>query len=267
MAIGKIIGALFGAMFGGFYGMLFGVWVGHYFDIGLAQESSGFQRIFTPFTGASIQVQEIFFESTFSIMGHIAKADGRVSEREIEAARAIMARMGLSHEKSLQAMQLFNRGKEPGFSLEQTLALFSRVARNRFPLVQMFLEIQLQVAMADGRIAEGARPILRKAANVLGFPPEYIDRLADRVNAETHFHRRAETRRPQHTLKEAYRVMGVSETVSPLQLKKAYRKLMSEHHPDKLAAKGLPPEMMRLATEKTQQIQEAYEAILKERGW
>src|SRR4051812_24473556 len=106
MGLGKIIGAMFGAMFGGFYGMLFGIFVGHYFDMGIAQQSAGFQRIFTPFTGASVQVQEIFFESTFSIMGHIAKADGRVSENEIQAARIIMARMGLSHEKSLQAMQL-----------------------------------------------------------------------------------------------------------------------------------------------------------------
>ena len=66
---------------------------------------------------------------------------------------------------------------------------------------------------------------------------------------------------PQSTLKAAYQVLGVAETASDAEVKKAYRRLMNQHHPDKLVAKGLPEEMMKLATEKTQEIKNAYEQI------
>ena len=67
------------------------------------------------------------------------------------------------------------------------------------------------------------------------------------------------------SLKDAYRLLGVSDGASDAELKKAYRRLMSQHHPDKLVAKGLPEQMVKDATEKTQQIKAAYELIRKSR--
>ena len=68
-------------------------------------------------------------------------------------------------------------------------------------------------------------------------------------------------------LADAFELIGVPETASAQELKRAYRKQMNEHHPDKLAAKGLPPEMMELAKEKTQELQAAYDLIRKEKGF
>ena len=68
------------------------------------------------------------------------------------------------------------------------------------------------------------------------------------------------------SLRQAYAVLGVEETDSDAKIKKAYRRMMNQHHPDKLVAKGLPEEMIKLATEKTQEIKSAYELIKKERG-
>ncbi|KZZ15482.1 hypothetical protein A3751_17250 [Oleiphilus sp. HI0080] len=67
-------------------------------------------------------------------------------------------------------------------------------------------------------------------------------------------------------LEEAYDVLGLEKECSDQELKRAYRRLMSQHHPDKLVAKGLPEEMMKLATEKTQQIKEAYELVKRNRN-
>ena len=69
------------------------------------------------------------------------------------------------------------------------------------------------------------------------------------------------------TLSDAYKVLGVSESDDRNAVKRAYRRLMNEHHPDKLVAKGLPPEMMEMAKEKAQQIQAAYDLICKVKGW
>ncbi len=67
-------------------------------------------------------------------------------------------------------------------------------------------------------------------------------------------------------INEAYDLLGVKASDSDTEIKKAYRRLMSQHHPDKLVSKGLPEEMIKLATEKTQQIKKAYEQIKRERA-
>ena len=68
------------------------------------------------------------------------------------------------------------------------------------------------------------------------------------------------------TLEDAYAILEVSPQASDREVKKAYRLLMSRHHPDKLVAKGLPEEMMKIATEKTQEIRAAYEIVKNSRG-
>lgn len=69
------------------------------------------------------------------------------------------------------------------------------------------------------------------------------------------------------TLEDACNVLGVKPTDDATTIKRAYRKLMSEHHPDKLVAKGLPPEMMEMAKQKAQEIQQAYELIKQQKGF
>ncbi|MBS2140066.1 DnaJ domain-containing protein [Escherichia coli] len=68
-------------------------------------------------------------------------------------------------------------------------------------------------------------------------------------------------------MEDACNVLGVKPTDDATTIKRAYRKLMSEHHPDKLVAKGLPPEMMEMAKQKAQEIQQAYELIKPQKGF
>ena len=255
---GKIIGGAFGFMLGGPLGALLGAALGHNFDKGitLTDEMGGLAY------GDQERVQAAFFAATFSIMGHIAKADGKVSPAEIANAEAIMARMQLDKSQRDAAIKLFNEGKADDFPLDDVLAQFRRECHRRINLIQMFLEIQISTALADQKLHAAEKNILYTIADGLGFSRDQLDHLFHLAGGAGGG---AAPKTAKAALNEAYEILGVSANASDADIKKAYRRLMNQHHPDKLVSKGLPEEMMKLATEKTQQIKEAYELIKKSR--
>ena len=242
-------------MLGGPLGALLGAALGHNFDKGLklSDEFGGVAY------GDQERVQAAFFAATFSIMGHIAKADGKVTRAEIANAEAIMARMQLDAEQRKAAIKLFNEGKADDFPLQDVLQQFRRECHRRVSLMQMFIEIQISTAFSDQKLHPAEKAILYRIADALGFSRSQLDHL---------FHIAGGVPSPKTkkaALREAYEILGVSEQASDAEVKKAYRRLMNQHHPDKLVAKGLPEEMIKLANEKTQQIREAYEQIKQSR--
>jgi DnaJ like chaperone protein len=248
---GTLLGGTLGYMFGGPLGALLGAILGRNFDRGLtsADRSSSFGP------GRQERVQAAFFTATFSVMGHVAKADGQVTSAEISAAEAIMTRMQLDPAQRKAAIRLFNEGKQEDFPLQEVLAQFRRECHGRRNLLQMFLEIQIATAMADGRIHAAERRVLYVIGDALGFDRTAIEQLFGFVGAGQ------APEREKHSLANAYRILGVDRSSGDAEVKKAYRRLMNQHHPDKLIAKGLPEEMIKLATEKTREIKDAYELI------
>jgi len=249
---GKVIGGALGYMFGGPLGALLGVALGSNFDRGLNITDE-----FSP--GEQQRVQAAFFTACFSVMGHIAKSDGRVTADEISAAQRIMAQMQLTPEQKQAAIRLFNEGKQAGFPLHDVVQQFKRECHRRRNLIQMFIEIQLATAMADGTLHQAERRIILDVAATLGFSQHEIEHL---------IHLASGTQQQQPgglSLDEAYAMLDVGPDSSDAEVKKAYRRLMSQHHPDKLVAKGLPEEMVKLATEKTAEIRKAYEHIMQSR--
>lgn len=214
--------------------------------------------------------QNAFFNTTFKVMGYIAKADGRVSEQEIRAARQIMQRMGLDKNQRLRAIDLFNQGKEGRLNLTEELSRLRQVCHRQQPLLRMFLEIQFQAALADGYLSTAKQRILEQVCVQLGIAPlnfagfGYQQHRRQQGQREQSYQDTARPIRSQ--LDEAYAVLNIAKTASNAEVKKAYRKLMSQNHPDKLVSKGLPESMIKLATEKTQQIQKAYDQICAARG-
>lgn len=242
-------------MLGGPLGAMLGAALGHNFDKGL--------RLSDEYRGAGYgdqeRVQAAFFTATFSIMGHIAKADGKVTQAEIANSESIMARMQLNTEQRKAAIKLFNEGKADDFPLHDVLVQFRKECHRRTSLIQMFLEIQISTAFSDRKLHPTEKSILYKIADELGFSRAQLDHL---------FHLAGGTPPPKTqkaAITEAYEVLGVSTTATDDEVKKAYRRLMNQHHPDKLVSKGLPEEMIKLANEKTQQIKEAYDLIRKSR--
>lgn len=259
-----MLGGTFGYLLAGPLGALIGAALGHNFDKGLLANLRG---QFEP--GAQERVQTAFFTALFSVMGHLAKADGRVSENEIELAKNIMQRMNLNEQMRETAIRLFNQGKQPEFSLDQVLDQFRQECHRRRNLMQMFVEILMHAAYADDNVHPAEQAVLERVRQKLGFSPQAFAHIEALVRNSRHFGGAGfagdESVSPQAALREAYEILGLDSSASDGEIKRAYRRLMNQHHPDKLVAKGLPEEMIKLATEKTQEIREAYELVKSNR--
>ncbi len=269
---GKVVGGALGFVVGGPIGALLGGVVGHKLDKGLASLESMDKEEAGP--DERERVQTAFFTATFSVLGHMAKADGRVSPEEIALAEAVIRRLDLTPETRAAAIALFNQGKEEDFDLDGVLDQFRRECHRRATLLQMFIEIQIQAAYADGLAAPAERRILQRIRDQLGIPEFIFRRLEHLARMQWEYAqsgaggwagpggagwRQAEPQGP--TLEQAYELLGVSPQAEDAEIKRAYRRLMSQHHPDKLVSKGLPEEMMKLAAQKTHEIRQAYELI------
>lgn len=257
---GKVLGALLGAIIGrGWLGALIGFVIGHLFDRQAEEERSG---------GADPQVlRAAFFRATFQVMGHVAKADGRVSEQEIEAARASMRRFALGEADVQRAIAYFTEGKRPDFALRETLAELNRLIGRRRGLRRMFLQIQLEAALQGNGLAAAARPIFDEICQALGISAlqfaslEAMLRMHAQAGAQPQSPGAAAAR-----VADAYRVLGVQPSASNAELTRAYRRMVSRNHPDKLVANGLPESMVAAAHERTKQVLAAYELLKRHRG-
>jgi len=251
---GKVVGGTFGFMMGGPLGALMGAALGNYFDGGLDN---------TLGLGSTERVQSIFFTTTFTIMGYVAKIDGKVTKHEIQIAEQVMQQMRLSSQQRHVAINLFNEGKKDSFPLEEVLEQFRREVSRRRNLVQMFLEIIIATAFADGALHQAEQKLLENISRDLGYSKLEFEDLLNRVTGQAQFFSQESL---TEKLSAAYDLLGVDADVSDADLKKAYRRQMNQHHPDKLVAKGLPEEMMDIATAKTQEIKAASELIKSQRS-
>src|SRR6185437_2485147 len=262
---GKVVGGLIG-MFLGPLGALAGVLLGHQVDEQLDREQAP-----PPGPEELAAIGERFFRATFRVMGYLAKADGRVSEQEISAARAVMTELRLDPARVQQAIECFTAGKRPGFDLAAELAELGRACGGRPELVRVFIEIQVRAAVSGNNLDGPVRPLLHRVAGRLGvsaFELAQIEAVL-RIRGGTFRYSTAGTE-PRVTesqkLEEAYKVLEAAPGDSDQDVVKAYRRQLSRHHPDKLKANGLPESMIEHAKQRTQQIIEAYELIRERRG-
>jgi DnaJ like chaperone protein len=264
--IGSILGAVLGVMLGGRFGWLTGAlfgaigWMlGAQFDRGRASVGNTASRL------AGAERQALFFSTTFRIMGHLAKADGRVSEEEIQAARELMHRMRLPPEAVRQAIAEFTAGKQSGFSLDQQLEDFRRGCGGDPTLVRALLEFQMDMVLSKGGIQVAERKLLWQIAGALGVSQVELAQMEAVLRAQRRFGGTGPSR-GEAELGEAYRALGVEPDASDKEVKTAYRRLMNQHHPDKLVSRGLPDSMLESAKERTREIRAAYELIRERRG-
>ncbi len=254
-AFGYLIGGPIGAVLGAALGRSFGRAVGRFEQI----EAGDGQ----PDVSMRERAQLAFFTATFGVMGQVAKADGRVSPDEIRLANQVMDELGFDSEQRQAARAIFNEGKSSRFPLDDVLDQLRSECGRAANLLRMFLEIQLQAAWADGGVHPEERRLLLHVAARLGFSrAEYLE-LERMVGAGVGAQARASD---GPSLEDAYAILGVSPEAPDTEVKRAYRRLMSRHHPDKLAARGLPEEMMRAATERTQQIKAAWDRVQSTRA-
>ena len=211
-------------------------------------------------------IQLKFIESTFSVVGALCKADGVVSRDEIAFAESLFVKFNLSEAQRPEAKAAFARGKEPAFDLGAEVDAFAQTVRHNHALIQMFLQIQLLAVTADGEIHPKEQEMIVRIARRLGLSVQEVTRLEAMLRAAAEGASAQGAPPQKQQVEDAYAVLGVSPSQTDDELKRAYRKLMLEHHPDKLAAKGLPENMRAFVEERARQINAAYDLIKKHRG-
>jgi len=256
MIWGKLLGGALGfalgqGTIGTFLGLIIGVFLGHQLDKSTSRKKLK-QREEILKNESQEETQDTFFSTTFSVMGYISKSDGRVSKQEIQLAEQVMKQMRLSKQQRIAAIEYFNQGKQADFDLEAVLYDFREKCEHKTALLQMFVEIQLQAVYADGSKHANESQILQQICSFLGYPEVLLAQLESMFFASNRS-RQSSSANSSYTdsntaLEDAYKIIGANKTASDDEVKKAYRKLMSENHPDKLIAKGLPEEMIEIAT-------------------
>jgi DnaJ like chaperone protein len=271
--IGKLIGVLFGLLLLGpispMLGILLGLYVGHRFDRSVKQ------FFYTSFDEQPVSENKPYVEAVFSVMGHLLKADGRVSEREIRYAEEVMDSLKLTSSMRRFAIDSFALGKSESFNINQSLTKLKLHFFINPRLLQRFIEIQLQAARVDGAINKKQKEILDYIAQNLGFQP-FFSQNTYRQSSYHGQHQQHNWQRQQRsfhthaegmTLDKAYRILGVKADVDQKGLKKAYRQQIGRHHPDRIMAKNAGDDAIKKANEATQDIQKAYAFISRSRGY
>ena len=256
---GKILGGALGLFRGGLSGLLIGALLGHMVD-----------RFIASFTGVS-KTQHTFFDALFATLGHLGKADGRVTPHEIQMVESLMQQMHITGDHRQRAIRLFNQGKQPDFQLEPALQPFLHASVVRQDLRQMFTEILVEAAFSSGSVSAEETAILQKVATQLHIPgPVFAAMMNARSGAGGAYYQSGGQRAPGRrvdSLDQAYAKLNLKQSATDAEVKKAYRKLVSQYHPDKLVSRGLPEEMMDVAKSRVREINTAYDQIKQTRGF
>jgi DnaJ like chaperone protein len=249
---GKLIGALLGFILTRRpMGVLLGLILGHLYDQYVARGRAG------PGVDPAT-VRATFFRAAFTVMGHVAKSDGRVSEQDIAAARRIFRQFNLGEADTRAAMEFFTLGKQPGFGAEAMLSELAEACRGRPDVLRMFLEIQMRAALLGDGLQGITRETLIGVASALGIGALEFAHLEALLRFQAYAGAYGPGAGPrtapgggQSSLEEAYEILGVAPTASDA---------------DKLVARGLPESMLEVAKQKTQAIQSAWERVREARG-
>ncbi len=252
----KWIGLTVGLLFKGPLGAVLGFAAGWWLDSNISRIMAG--EGFNVFNGG--HAQTVFQRALFGALGHLAKADGRVTRQEISIAEQLMAQLHLSKRQREEAISNFRLGKSASYPLESELNPFKVLTRNQPHLRRMFVEILLNGAMADGIISSSERQILERVARTLGMTAEQLNQM---IGQRSSYRPGPEADRQPNP----YQVLGIDRNASEKQIKQAYRRLMSRYHPDKMAGQKVPAKMREYAHDKVREVRAAYDQIRKQRDF
>ncbi len=273
----------------------------------------------------TLSIRESFFNTVFSLLGHIANCDGFINRNEIKRIEVYMEKMNLSEKCKREAQHLFKAGTSPAFNISDVLQEFSK---NTTPnLIQILLVYLITMARTDGALVDKEMLVVQQVAKELGFTSIVFDHLLKMISAQDEFVSAAQKRKnspaeqsntqqsnakqstayqsnaapnktqqekhgaykessekeqPQNNsrksnaydqskyrnpaLEDAYEALGVAADMTEEEIRRAYQKLVSQFHPDKLVGQGMPPDLVNAATERFKKIQAAYDFLKKYRS-
>jgi len=254
----KIIGVIAGYYFFGIFGALLGLFIGSFIDRIRVYGSGGMNPL------QNALRQAVFLETVFVSMGKLAKADGRVSREEIDHVEQFMQKLGMTETHREQAIKLFKQGADPAFDIYPACRRFISVCGHTKNLREVLLAYLIVMALADGHFHPAEEALLTEIAGHLGYGPDAFKQMIEMVLNQSHFGGGKVT--TAAALDDAYKALGVNKDSTDAEVKRAYRKLMSQYHPDKLMGQGVPEDMIAMATEQAKEIQLAYDMVKKSRN-
>lgn len=241
--LGLLVGFALAGPLGGLAGFLLGLYVDKSMGIGY-KRTFGFGNIF----------KQSFLETMFILMGHVAKADGRISEVEIRHARQFMQKIRLNEAQKEQAIRWFYQGKNQQFNLDELLIRLKPFAG--MPHMRLLIQALADIIHVNHKPHPEQQRILRYICDYFGLPfPQHRQ-----------YYQHTTPPPKEQSLPSAYQTLGINMAATESEIRKAYRRLVSQYHPDKVSARGGTEKEMKAATDKTHQIRMAYEQIMRSKG-
>jgi len=240
--MGSLMGGMVGFAFGGPIGGILGALIG-----GEMGGSTTRVRM-----NSHQQEQTAYFVTTFSLLGKMAKADGSIDEKEIALVNTLITQhIGLDPQARQFALQIFHKAAESSYGFDDLGRQFYDIFRSRPQMLHSMIDLLTKMAMADGVLSPQEDALLASAARIFGINRNGYEQVKNQY-AKTSDH--------------YYAILNCAPNATDDEIKKQYRSLARDFHPDTIVSKGLPDEFTKLASEKFKEIQDAYEHIKKARG-
>lgn len=261
---GKVIGTIGGLATGRPWMALIGLILGHQFDRGFADR---FMRFGPDVSAARLEhLPQPYLRALFETMGHLAKADGRVTEHEIRAARATMHRLGLGPVEIRRAIDWFESGKEASYPLLATLRTLRGQSARRADMRGLFVHLLMEVALSKSSLHHSERAVLWTICKELDIGRVELAQLEAMLRAQRGFRKSAAGAADLKRVDDAYGALGIDKSSTNDEIKKAYRRLMNKNHPDKLASSNPDAAAVAEAERRTREVRGAYELLKARRS-
>lgn len=246
--LGKVIGGAIGYALGGSLGAIAGVVFGHSLDDNTAVPAQASK----PILSKNEETQMVFFVAVFSMLAKIAKADGKICEHEYSMlGKFIKKDLHLNSESRDIAMNIFKTAADSDESFDNFAKQFYDHFSSQPGFIDFVLDVLLRVSTSDGVFSPEEEALILRAVHIFDCPTEsYLKMKSKYIEKGVDYHG----------------ILGCSPQDSDEFVKKQYRKLVNDYHPDKIASKGLPDEFIVFANAKFREIQDAYEKVKHERG-
>ncbi|MFC1868139.1 co-chaperone DjlA [Thermodesulfobacteriota bacterium] len=244
---GKLTFGTMGMLFGGPLGAIAGAALGHH----LVDKKENAANRTIPI-GRTEQSQAAYFVSIFSILGKLAKADGKVTRDEIAVVEEFITTLNIPEQEKRFAKQVFSEAKDSTYSIDDFAMQLYLINREQPTILLSFMNLLFKVALADGNLHPAEEAALKRVKEIFRISDQQFDNMKSVYFQDVNSYYKTLNCTPENTNKD---------------IKSNYKKLVKDFHPDTIISKGLPEEFVQFATTRFQEIQGAYEKIRQERGF
>ena len=270
MILFKILGVTLGLRFAGLAGCAAGFIFGHALDAGISVQIARARYRSAINVANKRKFNENFIASLCSMLSRIAYADGIVNEPELSAFKTILnSHVKLDKRAQPQALALFRQAADSGRGFHSYAVQFLETVQGDRGYCIFAINMMMEMASSDGGINDYEMKLISTAADIFNLSEEFANNYSNNFDSSKNNNKEkksAFTQKKESASDDCYAILGCKKTDPDSIIKKQYRTLASQYHPDRIASKELAEDFITFANEKFKAIQNAYEQIKRERG-